>query len=101
MPPEVSPVPPTYRVLLIGIDDYPYQDGRCRLRGCVSDIDAVEDLLVKQVGIPPTQVVRLASPLADFPTRSSLPAKPATLENIRTSLADLAKVTQKGDRVFV
>src|SRR6476661_6818027 len=48
-----------YHVLLIGIDAY---DGGGMLTGCVNDIDAVQRLLVDNVGVPRTQIRRLAAP---------------------------------------
>lgn len=90
-------IPPTYHVLLIGIDDY--QDKP--LGGCVHDIDAVQRLLVSRMA-GTLHIRRLASPRPGAAHDTSVPQQPATLDRIRDALAELASDrVAGGDRVFI
>lgn len=88
----------TYHALLVGIDAY---DGHRRLKGCVNDIDAVQRILLRRVGLLPAQIRRLASPNPDATPAAEVPALPATLANLRAELAGLAARAAEGDRVFI
>jgi len=90
-------IPPTYHVLLIGIDDY--QDKP--LGGCVHDIDAVQRLLVSRMA-GTLHIRRLASPRPGVAHDTSVAQQPATLDRIRDALAELASDRVAGeDRVFI
>lgn len=88
-----------YHVVLIGIDAY----GDFRpLRGCVSDIDAVQRLLLERAGIPASQITRLVSPHPTPERHSIVPAQPATAANIRAALSKLASErVGSRDRILV
>lgn len=99
-------MPPTYHVLLIGIDKYPF--GYRSLRGCVNDIDAVEQLLLEApgVGIPAGQirVTRLAAPHEGAVTTSRFAAETQwpTKANVVAALQKLAgPEVQPADRVLI
>lgn len=94
--PTEAPNEPSYRVLLIGIDDYRKKP----LSGCVNDIDEMQSLLLDRVGVPRGQIRRLASPRnAKYST--TVPQQPATLDNMRAELARLIREAQEGERVFI
>jgi uncharacterized protein with von Willebrand factor type A (vWA) domain len=87
-----------YHVLLIGIDNYQ----RHPLRGCVNDIDRIQQLLIQRLGIPGHQIRRLASPLPDALHETTVPEREATLSNIRAEFMALASdAVQPGDSVFI
>lgn len=83
---------PRYRVLLIGIDQYPDQP----LQGCVNDIDAFEALLREQLGVPEAAITKLVAP--DRRTPPQAPTKERIVEELRRLAG--AEV-QPGDRVIV
>ncbi len=88
---------PRYHVLLIGIDAY---DGAASLRGCVNDIDAIQDVLRRRVGVGKDRIKRLVAPLDD--RTSEVPSGEPTLANIRGALEALGtEQVQPGDRVLV
>src|SRR3954452_10802868 len=102
MPSPVNDVdrPANYHVLLVGVDDYKTRP----LRGCVNDIDAVQRVLLDRMRLAPAQITRLPSPHPDarhHPTE--IRSEPATLDNLRTALAELGKPGRVGptDRVFI
>lgn len=95
--PHKSISEPSFRVLLIGIDDY----RETRLEGCVNDIDAIQRVLIRRFGVPPERILRLASPVPDSIHETTVREMPATLANIREAFAQLAESTQSGDRVFI
>ena len=88
-----------YHVLLIGIDAYSIRP----LRGCVNDIDAVQQILLSErVGIPSERIIRLASPLPASKHETTVDSKPATLANIYNALEHLGSSKVKNsDRVFI
>jgi hypothetical protein len=95
-----------YHVLLIGIDAYP--KGYNSLAGCVSDIDAVESLLLDPpgIGFPADQICvkRLAAPQPGRPSASRLEAQtlPPTKANVVAALKALAgPEVKEDDRVLV
>ncbi|MBN1140000.1 MAG: caspase family protein [Anaerolineae bacterium] len=96
----------SYHVLLVGIDRYPprYRS----LRGCVNDIDAIEQLLFEPpgIGIPAEQirVTRLAAPRAGQTSMSRFEDQtlPPTRANLVQALQDLAGPAVKpADRVLI
>jgi hypothetical protein len=88
----------SYRVLLIGIDAYPVRP----LAGCVNDIDAIQEVLLTNAGIPPDRIRRLASPRAGARHSAAIPERPASLANIRAELDALASDgVSENDRVLV
>ena len=87
----------SFHALLVGIDAYSRQP----LYGCVNDLDAVQQLLLDRVGIPPDRIRRLASPHPDARPSTAIPAQPATLANLRAALVSLAEQASEGDRVFI
>jgi hypothetical protein len=93
----VSEAEGQHRAVLIGIDAYRSKP----LSGAVNDIDAVQRLLIERAGVPPENIRRLASPRAGRPRGSAIPEVPASLENIRAALDELATLAQPGDRVLI
>jgi hypothetical protein len=98
--------PPTYHVLLIGIDRYPL--GYRSLRGCVNDIDAIENLLytLADVGSIPSQlhITRLAAPQPGRSSTSRLQVEtlPPTRANLVQALDALASPEiRPEDRVLI
>jgi hypothetical protein len=94
----------TYHVLLIGVDRYP--PGFNSLRGCVNDIDAIEQLLCEApgVGIPKEQIqiTRLIAPHANYVSTSPFPTESASKANIVAALKRLAGPAVKPtDRVLI
>src|SRR5512140_928600 len=87
----------SYHVLLIGIDDY----AKKPLSGCVNDIDAVQQILLERAKVPRERILRLASPRSQAAHSTEVPAQPATLANLRSAFAVIAKRAQEGDRVFI
>jgi hypothetical protein len=90
-------------VLLIGIDAYPAASGFDALGGCVNDIDAVQRILIDRLGVDRRNIVRLASPADGVKHETDVvSAGPATYENIRNALRDLASERiGPDDRVFI
>jgi hypothetical protein len=88
-----------YHVLLVGIDNYKARP----LGGCVNDIDEMQRILLSdRMGVPPEQIRRLASPRPDDPHPGDVPTQPATLDNLRDALDELASDrVQVDDRVFI
>src|SRR4051812_11415231 len=96
----------SYHALLIGCDKYP--PSQPSLTGCVNDIDAVEQLLLRnpELTSPPTRlkITRLAAPLPG--SRSASPRAPTsqlpTRTNIVAALQALAGPNVKADdRVLI
>jgi hypothetical protein len=88
---------PSYHVLLIGIDDYPYKP----LTGCVNDIDAIQKLLLERAKVPRERILRLASPRKGAACSMEIPEQPATLSNMKAALRELADRASEGDRVLI
>lgn len=92
-----------FHVLLIGVDNYPGHE----LRGCVNDIDEVQQVLLDRLAIPSPRIRRLAAPRTEAqqpaPQHPPLIAEQApTLANIRAALTELGSDrVQPGDRVFI
>ncbi|HEY0194704.1 MAG TPA: caspase family protein, partial [Kofleriaceae bacterium] len=85
--------------LLIGIDHYL---GHSSLRGCVNDVDAVQRVLLDQLGLVPDDITRLDSPRPDTTHDTRVPRRDATLAHIEAALAELASSSvAPGDRVFI
>ncbi|GAP63411.1 hypothetical protein ARMA_1834 [Ardenticatena maritima] len=78
---------PTTRALLIGIDAYA-QPHVPDLQGCVADVLAVRDMLVRRFGVSPEQITLLTN-------------EQATRQNILDAFEQLVARTQPGDRVYV
>jgi hypothetical protein len=96
---------PTFRALLIGIDFYfpnqlPSGATYRNLRGCVSDVGAIEAMLNARVP-GPREIRKLVA--AD--TRAGVPAGPRsdwpTYANMRAAFDGLVARTQPGDQVFI
>ena len=94
---DAAEEPRSYHVLLVGIDDY----SKKPLRGCVNDIDAVQQILIERAKVPKERILRLASPQNQAAHSTEVSAQPATLANLRAAFAALAKRAQEGDRVFI
>jgi caspase domain-containing protein len=102
--PSAGGSPRNYHVLLIGIDLYD-GDPRAWLSGCVNDIDAVQRVLIDEVGVAGDRVTRLVSPLPNGPSRprdEGVKEGPPTLENIVAAFEGLGgEGVNPGDRVFI
>jgi hypothetical protein len=86
-------------VLLVGIDDYPAE---ARLRGCVSDIDAIERFLLERLQFPPSAITKLAAPLPEASRTSQIAEQLPALATLRAALAALgSERVNPGDRVFI
>lgn len=99
MPPAI----PTLYALLIGIDGYsqvPLSDGTYypHLRGCVRDINHVEQMLRTRLSLPDERITKLISiyPLADN-NGQILP----TYENLVKAFKDITKKAQAGDQIYI
>ncbi|MGZ4869540.1 MAG: caspase family protein [Halobacteriota archaeon] len=95
-----------YHVLLIGIDRYP--PGYNSLRGCINDIDAIEQLLFEAPGIDlpieQIKVTRLAAPHPGQPSASRFQAqtRSPTKANFVAALKKMAGADVKQtDRVLI
>jgi hypothetical protein len=88
-----------YHVLLVGVDDYKSKP----LGGCVNDIDEIQRILLSdRMTIPSGHIRRLASPLPSDRHPGDVPSEPATLDNLRNALHELASPrVQPDDRVFI
>jgi hypothetical protein len=88
-----------HHVLLIGIDAY---DGGGMLTGCVNDIDVIQGLLIKRVGVAAGHITRLAAPRTGALHDVGVPEELPTLANMRAALTRLGsdEVSAK-DRVFI
>ena len=96
-PAEPAAAAPRMHVLLIGIDAYPSNP----LSGCVNDIDAVQDLLIRRLGVPASAIRRLTAP-RDRPGAAGPPDERPTRENLLRAFAALASDdVRPGDRVFI
>jgi hypothetical protein len=93
---ELNPAT-SYRVVLIGIDEYPQKP----LSGCVNDIDQIESLLLDRLGVPPERITRFAAPRAGASASTRLPSLSPTLDGIRSCLNRLAEEVAKDDLVFL
>ncbi len=80
--------PASRRALLIGIDRYPKFPAAAQLAGCVNDVQAVADLLVRRFSFPAANVERLLDGAA-------------TQKGIRAALSGLAERAGAGDVVVV
>lgn len=92
---------PTYHALLIGIDAYPSPN---ELFACVNDIDAVERLLMSDVGIGlPRDQIKLQRLAAPHPDHKSAVRhdRPPTKANIVKAMQALATAVVQGDRVLI
>lgn len=92
--------PPSYHVLLIGIDAYRVA-GRS-LYGCVHDIDAIQRVLLADAEVPVERVTRLAAAHAGTRHETAVPEQAPTLANIRAALERLASAeVGADDRVLI
>jgi hypothetical protein len=92
-------MPGRHHVLLIGVDAY---DGGGMLTGCVNDIDVVQRLLIKRVGVPAEHIARLAAPRTGAPHEVGVPEELPTLSNMRAALTRLGSdEVSAEDRVFI
>jgi hypothetical protein len=91
---------PLHHVLLIGIDDY--YTPNAMLRGCVNDIDAVQEFLLERLKLPKGQITRLAAPRDDSAPSTDVDSAFPTLVNIRAAFEKLgSNAVQDGDSVFI
>ncbi|XXT25267.1 caspase family protein [Sorangium sp. So ce429] len=90
----------SYHVVLIGIDVY---SGEVPLlRGCVNDIDAIQELLLNRLGVPADRIKRFAAPLRGDPPRpTTVPTQAPTRANLIAALTALGDEVKPGDRVFI
>lgn len=90
---------PRYHVVLIGIDAY---QGVSPLSGCVNDIDAIQELLRRRLGLKDEWICRLAAPRFDDTVRpTEIPTQPPTRKNILAALRAVAAEAGAGDKVFI
>jgi hypothetical protein len=83
------------RALLVGVDRYEYIAPQ--LHGCVSDVDALEQLLTERFKTPRHSIIKLTASHA----RSESPGQLATRGNIITAFGDLAAAARPGEQVYV
>lgn len=96
-PTDVAASDPRLHVLLIGVDAY----AMVPLAGCVNDIDAIQDVLLRRLRVPAAAIRRLAAPRDGASHSSAVPADPPTRDNIVGALTQLAAAARPGDRVFI
>ncbi|WP_437294578.1 caspase family protein [Sorangium sp. So ce426] len=90
----------SYHVVLIGIDVY--SGGVYPLRGCVNDIDEIQELLLNRLGVPADRIKRFAAPLRGGPPRpTTVPTQRPTRANLIAALTALGDEVKPGDRVFI
>jgi hypothetical protein len=58
--------PPALYALLVGIDQYDPKSGVRSLRGCVNDVDAMEQLLAGRFGVPAANIRKLTNKAAKY-----------------------------------
>lgn len=86
--------------LLIGIDAYP--QGISSLNGCVNDIDAIQDLLIRRMQVDPRRIRRLVAPgMVDATRNGELLLAAPTYANIRHAFVELTRTVQAGERILV
>ena len=92
-------------VLLIGINYYQPNRFYRDLKGCVHDVNLVDDYLQSSFQIPPTDIHRLTSPT---PEESSLlevsatqPDLAPTYENIIQAFVKITAAAQPGDQIYI
>jgi hypothetical protein len=91
--------PEQLHVLLIGIDAY---DGGGSLLGCVNDIDAVQGIVLDQLGVPAHRVTRLVSPRSGAVPDTRITGRLPTLAAITAELDRLAsEEVAPHERVFI
>lgn len=95
----MSAGPVDFHALLIGIDSYP--PPFTSLEGCINDIDAVEDLLVRRLGVAPSAICRLTTQPSQLPPPAAQERLP-TYDKIVAALRELARPpVMQGSRVLV
>ncbi len=87
---------PSWRAIVIGINQYPSLGPSDQLSGCVNDAESIAEFLIQRVGIPATNIALLTSPVV---TGATL----ATAENIRAALRALCEgdAVKAGDHVVL
>jgi hypothetical protein len=104
-PSNADPTGVRWHVLLVGIDRHEPHPGAATpspLSGCVHDVDAVQDVLTRRLGVPPAAITRLVAPLpgARPPTEAAGPLP--TRANLVGALESLGgEAVLPGDRVYV
>lgn len=87
---------PSWRAIVIGINQYPSLGPSDQLGGCVNDAESIAEFLIQRVGIPASHIALLTSPVV---TGATL----ATAENIRAALRALCEgdSVKAGDHVVL
>jgi hypothetical protein len=88
---------PSYRAVLIGIDDYPQKP----LSGCVNDIDQIERILLDRLKVPAERITRFAAPRAGAASSTRLQSLKPTRDELRSFLNCLAGEVGPSDLVFL
>ncbi|MDX2099053.1 MAG: caspase family protein [Leptolyngbyaceae cyanobacterium bins.59] len=101
---------PTIHALLIGIDYYEPNKLYRSLKGCVRDINLVQDFLKKSLQIPEEHIRKLTSPNVTENTRTlPKPALPSTdenhllptYENIVHAFQEITETAQSQDIIYI
>ncbi|HEX8139353.1 MAG TPA: caspase family protein [Pyrinomonadaceae bacterium] len=98
---RAEPAPQKW-ALLIGVNEYPRMQSRYHLKGCVNDVNAIEELLAsEQFGFPRQNILKLTSPAGDgelLPTRANIleAFRKHLVENERIKASDIVVVYYSG-----
>jgi hypothetical protein len=95
----------SFYALLIGINYYfpntlPNGSSYKSLRGCVRDINQVEDFL-KQLPTPPNEIVKLTASNPENNSPVEPPEQLPTYENIIKSFQHITQIAKPGDRIYI
>ena len=101
---STAPPQPLLYALLIGIDYYqphllPNGSHYPNLKGCVRDINHVENYLLQTLKIPQEHIIKLTA--SDPDTLSQPPTQLPTYENIVTQFQNLTEKAQTGDQIYI
>ena len=100
---------PNLYALLIGIDYYKPNLSFRSLKGCVRDINLVEDYLKRTLNLPTEKLWKLTSPNPEDPTLAEVrsaqaaaqPQRLPTYENIVTAFHEVTTAAQPNDLVYI
>jgi Caspase domain len=96
---------PNLYALLIGVDYYKPNLYYRSLKGCVRDINLVENYLKRTLNLPAEKLWKLTSPNPEDPTlaevRSAQPERLPTYENIVTAFQEITAAASPNELVYI
>lgn len=95
----------SFYALLIGINYYfpntlPNGSSYKSLKGCVRDINQVEDFL-KKLPTPPNEIIKLTASTSENNESVEPPEKLPTYKNIVKSFQNITQIAKPGDRIYI